>query len=131
MPSARHSSSYVLLLLIAVLLFPKPATAQQHEIQIMVNGPWAYVATPTPTPTAPPPTTILATALIPNHKLDIFSGEDADEFPNAPASSQVSVKGAYKLGFSGANLADCSLIPPKPGTSGPSPFPVSVKPAHA
>jgi hypothetical protein len=131
MPSARHSSSYVLLLLIAVLLFPKPATAQQHEIQIMVNGPWAYVATPTPTPPAPPPRTILATALIPNHKLVIFSGEDADEFPNAPASSQVSVKGAYKLGFRGANLADCSLIPPKPGTSGPSPFPVSVKSADA
>src|SRR6478752_3309128 len=127
---ARHSLKMTLFLLIAVAVLLKPAAAQ-HEVQIMVNGPWAYVATPTPTPPAPPPTTILATALIPNHKLVIFSGEDADQFPNAPASSQLSMKGAYNLAFQGANLADCSLIPPKPSIPEPSPFPLTVKRADA
>jgi hypothetical protein len=126
MTSAHHSSKFALLLLFAILWFPKSATAQQHEIQIMVNGPWAYVATPTPTPPAPPATTIIATPSITNHKLVIFPGEDADQFPRAPAGSEVSMKGAYQLAFQGVNLADCSLIPPKSATPEPSPFPVTV-----
>lgn len=131
MISARQLSKVVLPLLVAVLLVPKPATAQQNEIQIMVNGPWAYVPSLTPAPPPPPGAIIIATPLIPNHKLLVFSGEDADQFPHASTGSEVPTKGAYKLAFQKANLANCNLIPPKPSTLEPSPFSLTVKSGDA
>jgi hypothetical protein len=117
MHPARHSSKNVLFLLIAVAVLLKPATAQ-HEVQIMVNGPWAHVATP-----ASPSTIIIATPLLMNHKAVIFSGEDADLFGSAIVN-ELPAKGAYKLDFP---VADCKLIPPEPTISEPKPFPLTVK----
>jgi hypothetical protein len=121
MHPARHSSKNVLFLLIAVGVLLKSATAQ-HEVQIMVNGPWAYVATP-----ASPSTIIVATPSLMNHKAVIFSGENADLFRSAVGVKEISVKGANKLVFQGTKLADCKLIPPEPTIPEPKPFPLTVK----
>ncbi len=124
MPSARHSLKDLLLLLIAVAVFTTAAAAQ--EVQIMVNGPWAYVPPPPPTPPAPGATFILATPVMNTHAVFVFSGEDAHHFPNTPT---ITSPGAYTLAL--PSPMKCDLIPPKPSMPEPTPFALTVTSAQA
>ena len=117
MASARNSSKIALFVLVAVMGFIPPAAAQQ-EVQIMVNGPWAYVPTPTPTPPLPSPTPtpaiVIATPQIPHHgDVQIFPGEDADDFASVGSNMEIAIHqnkpGKYTLVIDG--LADCDPLP--------------------
>src|SRR5690242_291187 len=100
--SQRHLQAFskVLFLLLAVSMLIKPAVAQKTEVQIMVNGPWAYVPAPTPTPSTPSTTIVIATPVSTGHgPVKIFSGEDADEFPSHNSSNGIEINkvGKYVL----------------------------------
>lgn len=133
MAFARHLSKLALSVLVAVIGFITPANAQQ-EVQIMVSGPWAYVPGPTPTPPLPNPTPtpaiVIAAPQIDHHgDIQIFSGEDADEFNSIPLGTDVitighNQPGKYTLIISG--LADCDPVPNPAPTPTPQAFPLTV-----
>lgn len=94
MHPARHSSRIALLLLIAVLLFPKLATAQV-DVKIIVDGPWAYVADPD----APTTKIFVIAPKAPNH-------DDAEIYPKPSGHSRTIPPGKYDLAIS--NVQNCS-----------------------
>jgi hypothetical protein len=101
MPSASHSFQIALLLLIAVLWFPKPATAQV-DIKIIVDGPWAYVADPDA-----PQTRIFVIAPVErNHS-------DAEIYPKPSGHSGMIPTGKYNLEIVGFDLKNCDDTPSK------------------
>ncbi|MGC2695236.1 MAG: hypothetical protein WA738_05535 [Candidatus Angelobacter sp.] len=124
MTLARYSVNHALSLLIAVAVLLKPSTAQ--EVQIMVSGPWAYVTAPNPSPT---PAIVIATAQIPHHgDVQVFSGEDADDFDSLPPTRDIitiahNQPGKYTLVISG--LDKCDPVPNPAPTPAPLAYPLN------
>jgi hypothetical protein len=110
--------SKVFFLLLAVVVLIKPAAAQQ-EVQIMVNGPWAYVASPLPSPT---PAIFIVAPVAPHHgPVKIFPGEDADQFNTVTSWPMIDTPGQYALDF--PHRMDCG---PAPTGSPARPYPLPV-----
>jgi hypothetical protein len=110
MAFVRHSSRIALLLLAAIAVFITPAAAQQ-EVQIMVNGPWAYA------PGSSSSTIFIVAPMSAGHgPVVIFSGEHAENYPpvaNGTATgTRISVTGQFTLTIS--SLAQCIRTTPLP-----------------
>jgi hypothetical protein len=126
---------WAIVLLSLTMFFPSSLTAQIYDLQIMVNGPWSYVADPNPELSLTPDADriVLVAPAGMSHVAYVFSGTHATQgSPNLPSGNLFNPSGAsdlayYYLDFAATRITNTSAPPLEEPVNL---FPASVPP-HA